>query len=237
MTLLQKLRFLRKYAAIFVGSIFLLGCYMPVGPNVAGVSGSTAEDDPPLPFYSGPRMPVVVLPLGLSKDAAERYPKLRELAVGLGVHNILVDTLYQTGGFTLVEGKANVVKEIMKLQWAHASGIMSEETAIEHGRLTGAKYIVYGEVYDFGVSSHGATVGFVRRRTDTIHIGIQIRMVSIERGDYIPASGTGQSGLTSEQLLFFSEKERFRGSDVGTATRKAIRRAVTTLLERVQEGR
>jgi len=188
-----------------------------------------------LPAYTGKKLPVVVLPLGLSKSAAGKYPRLRDLAVGFGVHNILVDTLYEAGGFTLLEDKPEVIDEMLKRQWADAAGVVSQATAIEHGNLTGAKYILYGEVYDFGVGTVGRSTGMARERTDTVHIGVQIRLVSVSTGEFVPASGTGRSGLTTAALLFADEAEHFRATDIGTATRRAIRRAVGTLIERMPE--
>lgn len=191
------------------------------------------QEEIALPSCKGEKLPVVVLPLGLSKAAAERYPKLRDLAVGFGVHNILVDTLFETGGFILLEDKPEVIDEMLKRQWADAAGVVSQATAIEHGNLTGAKYILYGEVYDFGIGATGRSVGMVRERTDTVHVGLQIRLVSVATGEFVPASGIGMSVLSTPHLLFADESERFRATDIGAATRRAIRRAVVTLVERM----
>lgn len=224
---------LRAAAVLFVGCGLVAGCVAPSADSAG--RGAAEKPEVALPSYAGPKIAAAVLPLGLSREAAERYPKLRELAVGLGVHNILVDTLYDAKCFTLVESREDVLQEILKRQWADAAGLLSQDSAIERGKLTGARYILYGEVYDFGVSSRGESVGLVRRRTDTIHVGVQIRMVSVESGEFVPASGMGQSGLTTERLVFAEESTRFAGTDVGSATRQAVRRAVAELMKRLPE--
>ena len=220
-----------RAAALFLGTLILClqGCRAPRR------AGAPATEVPPPPPNHGPKRPVCVLPLGLSEETAGQYPHLRERAVGFGVHNMLVEALYETKGFTLVEGRPEVLKEILERQWADASGMMSRETAIERGKLTGAKYILYGEVYDFGVSKHGLTVAFGRRRTETVHVGIQIRMVDVETGEFIPASGMGRSGVTTERIVFITEMQRFAATDIGAASRIAIRQAVSTLMARLSE--
>lgn len=217
-------------------AVWLSGCYLPAGHPAAIRDGSSTDvPDIPLPTYSGPKVPIAVLPLGLSKQAAERYPRLREQAVGLGVHNVLVETLYETKGFTLVEEKADIVRDILKRQWASSTGAISERYAIEIGNMTGARYIAYGEVYDFGVRSRGESRGVYRTRTDTVTVGVQIRIVSVSTGEFIPASGSGQAGVISKGLIFGDDTSRFEECGVGKATRLAIRKAVAALMKRFPE--
>lgn len=169
-------------------------------------------------------IPVAVLPLGLTETTSRRYPQLAERNVGLGVHNLLVDRLYDTGRFRFVEEKPEVVADLLDRQWVASTGAVSAESAVQHGRLLGARYVLYGEVYDFGLERLG-TAGAETR------ISIQIRLVDVETSEYVPASGTGE--LRREGDVLSTESElAFTRSTVGLATDRALAAAVETLMRR-----
>ena len=164
--------------------------------------------------YNGPKMVIAVLPLGLSKRAAEKYPDLLKKSVGFGVHNEVVETLYDTGRFRFVEEKPEIIKDVMDRQWMSSAGMVQQARAIELGRMLGASKVVYGEVYDFAqggesVGPGGASTGF------NVRVAVQVRMVDVETLEYIPGSGTGY------------------GRTVGDASRNAIRGAVKKLIDRI----
>lgn len=170
------------------------------------------------------RIPVAVLPLGLTSTTSERYPQLAERNVGLGVHNMLVEHLYDTGRFRFVEEKPDVVADLLDRQWVSSTGAVSAETAVEHGRLLGARYVLYGEVYDFGLRALGSAAAEIR-------IAVQVRLVDVETSEYVPASGAGELRREGEVLATGSEVA-FARSTVGLATDEALGAAVETLMRR-----
>ncbi|MEA3466408.1 MAG: CsgG/HfaB family protein [Thermodesulfobacteriota bacterium] len=164
--------------------------------------------------YTGAKTVVAVLPLGLSDRAAQRYPHLLEKNVGMGIHNMLVDALYDTKRFTFVEDNAGIIKDVMDRQWMSASGMVSQSKAIEMGKMLGATKVIYGEVYDYGEG--GAKIrGFKAQKNLQTRMGIQIRCVDVETLEYIPGSGTGI------------------GSDVSSAANVALQQATASLLRRL----
>ncbi len=169
------------------------------------------------------RVPIAVLPLGLTAATAERYPQLAERNVGLGIHNMLVDRLYDSGRFRMVEDKQEVVDDLVNRQWMAASGGVSKESAVRHGQLLGARWVIYGEVYDF--SSQPLT----KKRSET-RISLQIRLVNVETSEYIPASGAGAE--TRKGKIFRLDQVEFARSTVGQATQLALEEAVPKLLRR-----
>ncbi len=169
------------------------------------------------------RVPIAVLPLGLAAATAERYPQLAERNVGLGIHNMLVDRLYDSGRFRMVEDKQEVVDDLVNRQWMAASGGVSKDSAVRHGQLLGARWVIYGEVYDF--SSQPVT----RKRSET-RISLQIRLVNVETSEYIPASGAGAE--TRKGKIFRLDQVEFARSTVGQATQLALEEAVPKLLRR-----
>lgn len=176
----------------------------------------TAKSSEPVAVkaYSGPKTVVAVLPLGLSDRAAQRYPHLLEKNVGMGIHNMLVDTLYDTRRFTFVEDNAGIIKDVMDRQWMSAGGMVSQSKAIEMGKMLGATKVIYGEVYDYGEG--GAKIrGFKAQKNLQTRMGIQVRYVDVETLEYVPGSGTGI------------------GTDVSSAANLALQQATASLLRRL----
>ncbi len=191
---------------------------------VAGCA-TTYVDEPPkaglitdinkLPKYEGPKVVVAVLPLGLSERAAKAYPHLLAKDVGLGVHNRVVDNLFDSNRFRLVEEKPEVIKDALDRQWMSSAGMVEQSSAVEMGRILGAKKVVYGEVYDYAQGGEQVT-GLSARKELTTRVGIQLRCVDVETLEYIPASGVG------------------RGRDIGEASDQAIKAAVIGLVKRLR---
>lgn len=169
----------------------------------------------PLPKYEGPKVVVAVLPLGLSERAAKAYPHLLAKDVGLGIHNRVVDNLFDTNRFRLVEEKPEVIKDALDRQWMSSAGMVEQSSAVEMGRILGAKKVIYGEVYDYAQGGE-QVMGLSARKELTTRVGIQIRCVDVETLEYIPASGVG------------------RGRDIGEASDLAIRSAVLGLVKRLR---
>lgn len=184
---------------------------------------------PAPPLAAAEPVPVAVLPLGLTEATSRRYPQLAERNVGLGVHNMLVDHLYDTGLFRFVEEKPEVVADLVDRQWVASTGAVASETAVRHGRLLGARYVLYGEIYDFALRELGSAAAETR-------VAVQVRLVDVETSEYIPASGTAE--LLREGTVLGSESEiAFARSTVGRATDQALADAVETLMERFEPAR
>lgn len=185
---------------------------------------SLGADPPPKPA-------IAVLPLGLTADTHARYPQLAERSVGFGLHNLLVEELAKVGRFRFVEEKKEVVEDLLERQWLAASGAVAAESAVAYGKLTGARYVVYGEVVDF------ATRQLKRRRAET-RISVQIRWVDVETSEYVPASGSGRDESRGK-VLVRGDDTQFARSTVGLVSHQAIAQAVAELLRRLdstQEG-
>lgn len=166
------------------------------------------------PPYDGPKTIVAVLPLGLSEKAAKAYPQLLAKEVGFGIHNRVIETLYDTRRFRFVEEKPEVIKDIMDRQWMSSAGMVDQSTAVEMGRILGAKKVIYGEVYDFAEGGEQIS-GFSARNNLYTRMGVQVRCVDVETLEYVPGSGVG------------------KGQDIGDASQKAIESAVVSLVRRL----
>lgn len=183
-------------------------------PETAASDGGGAADD---------RLTVAVLPLGLTATTAERYPQLAKRNVGFGVHNMLVERLYDSGRFRMVEDKPEVIEDLVNRQWLAASGGVTRESAVRHGQLLGARFVVYGEVFDFSSQK-------IKKKLSETRVGLQIRLVDVETSEYVPASGTG--AVARKGRLAPADQVEFARSTIGQATQAALEQAVPALLRR-----
>lgn len=205
----------RRILYLLIGALatlFLAGCASTQA--VEKPQEKSKAELAPLPKYTGPKTVVAVLPLGLSAKAAAAYPHLLTKDVGLGIHNRVVETLFDTNRFRFVEEKPEIVKDVLDRQWLSSSGMVDQATAVKMGKLLGASKVIYGEVYDFAQGGEKIGGGAVAKNLTT-RMGVQVRCVDVETLEYVPGSGTG------------------KGSDVGEASDAAIRAAVDGLIRRL----
>lgn len=173
---------------------------------------------------SDARTPIAVLPLALRPQIRELYPQLAQRSVGLGVHNMLLDRLLEVDRFRFVEENPEVLEDLIERQWLATTGAVSAETAVRQGRLLGASYVVYGEVSQFSSQK-------IEKKTYETRIGIQVRLVDVETGELVPASGTG--AVTRKGAIYTKgDPVEFARSTVGEATQAALAEAVAGLMRR-----
>lgn len=205
-------RSLLRLLGYALAALFLAGC---ASTQVVEKPVETAKaEPPPLVKYTGPKTVAAVLPLGLSARAAAAYPHLLAKDVGLGIHNRVVETLFDTNRFRFVEEKPEIIKDVLDRQWLSSSGMVDQTTAVKMGKLLGARKVIYGEVFDFAQGGEKIGVNGVAKDLTT-RMGVQVRCVDVETLEYVPGSGIG------------------KGRDVGEASEAAIRLAVEGLARRL----
>ena len=184
--------------------------------------------------YSGVKKRIQVVRFGIPADIANKYPELADKRVGWGLCNRIVDGLWQTNMFEFLEEKEEMLNKMLA-QWRLSStGLVTEETVIEPGSLKAPEYLVYAEVFDFGVSHSEQIVGITAKQVDTTVIGVQIRMVDVATGQYIPASATGESKTTGVGI-WASVNLGFDQTTVGMASQDAVNEAIITLISRLKK--
>jgi curli production assembly/transport component CsgG len=195
-------------------------------------SYETADTSKPFPLYNGPKSRVQIIRFGIPQDIISKYPELADKRVGWGLYNRLIDGFYDTNRFEFVEEKKEIQKRILD-QWVLSQkGIIIEEEQIESEGLSAPQYLIYAEVYDFSVSYSEILIGIAMEKVNTTIIGIQIRMVDVATGKYIPASGTGEAKSTAASV-WVNASLPFDQSTVGIASQKAVNTAIRNLLERI----
>ena len=188
--------------------------------------------------YDGPKIPIQILSLGISEDVYAMYPELKDKRVGLGVTNIVVEFLEETNHFTFTEDKTEIKNRMVKQFQASQSGI-TQDKLDGRGKIRLAHYFAYIECYDFSVSED-ETVNMKDGVKNTVvtRLGLQVKFVNAETGEYFTGSGLGEAKTVRELTLMnddnFSEV-KFNQSTIGTSTKKALEIAAGKILLRMHK--
>jgi len=186
--------------------------------------------------YDGPKIPIQILSLGINEEVYTMYPELKDKRVGLGVTNIVVEFLEETNHFLFTEDKTEIKNRMVKQFQASQAGI-TEDKLDGRGKIRLAHYFAYIEVYDFSVSED-ETVNMKDGVKNTVvtRLGLQVKFVNAETGEYFTGSGLGEAKTVRELTLMnddnFSEV-KFNQSTIGTSTKKALEIAASKILVRM----
>jgi hypothetical protein len=186
--------------------------------------------------YEGPKVPIQLLNIGINEEVFAMYPELKDKRVGLGVTNIVVEYLEETNRFTFTEDKTEIKNRMVKQFQASQSGF-TENKLDGRGKIKLARYFVYIEVYDFSVSED-ETINMkdgVKNKVVT-RLGLQVKFVDAETGEYFTGSGLGEAKTVRELTLMNDDnfgEIKFNQSTIGTSTKKALEDASAKIVTRM----
>ena len=201
-------------------------------------SFETAIDISQFMDYEGKQIPIQILKAGISDEIYEMYPELKEKRVGLGVANISMEYLENLNRFKFTEDKTEIKNRMVKQFQASQAGI-TQDKLDGRGKIRLAHYFVYIECYDFSVSED-ETVNMKDGVKNTVvtRLGLQVKFVNAETGEYFTGSGLGDAKTVRELTLMnddnFSEV-KFNQSTIGTSTKKALEIAAGKILLRMHK--
>jgi hypothetical protein len=189
-----------------------------------------------LPEYHGTPIPIQLLNIGVTPELYESFPELKDKRVGLGLTNIVVEYLEFTERYTFTEDKTEIKNRMVKQFQASQSGI-TEDKLDGRGKIRLAHYFVYVEVYDFSVSED-ETIKLKDgiKNTLTTRLGLQVKFVNAETGEYFTASGLGEASTVREMTLLNDEnlsEVKFNQSTIGITTKKALETACSRIVSRM----
>ena len=199
--------------AFFAAFLFVLSC--------AGSGKETNGDDEtkpktlPAQTYSGKKIVVVVM------DFETKVPG-QGWQVGHGASDMLITALVKSKKYDVYErDKLNAIMREQKLQM---SGAVDMSTAVQMGKLVGAKYIITGAVTEYGMATSGAhgggwfDVGKKRYRAT-----VDVRAVNVQTGRIAFAdTGSGELKSTAVSVLGFGGGEDFDAKKASESMRMAI---------------
>jgi curli biogenesis system outer membrane secretion channel CsgG len=198
--------------AFLAAFLFVLSC--------AG-SGKETKDDEAQPRtlpaydYKGRKIPVVIM------DFETRVPG-HGWRVGQGASDMLVTALVKTKKYRVYERER--LKSIMKEQKLQMSGAVDQSTAVQIGKLVGAKYIITGAVTEFGVAKSGAHGGgWFDVGKQHYRATVDVRAVSVKTGEIVFAdTGSGALKSRSVKVLGIGGGESYDEKKASESMRMAI---------------
>lgn len=172
-----------------VAASLLAGCGGTISYPDKDVTPVSAIEFPP---YTGPKVRIAVLPVGLSPSATVEYPDytttLRQKGIGSSMWHYLDASLQKTGRFEFEHIPEGAVEKIIEEQWFGQTDMVDPSTALKLGNIKQARYFIYGTVIGFWPEEQKRVAG-----SDTVvyHITVAIRYVDGETLEYVSATGEG----------------------------------------------
>jgi curli biogenesis system outer membrane secretion channel CsgG len=228
----------RRIVSILGVCLLGWGCAASVGPHGSVPQPAAAVEPVRFPPYRGPRQKIHVVQINIPADDIKRYPELGEKRVGFGLSNILVETLFDTGRFTFLEDKEQILKRLVELWELTEDGLLVKNPVAPETALQAPDLLVYAQVFDFVACSPVESIGLTSKTlTCVTSVGVQVRIANTATGEYIPGSTDplspeGKYVHTVNLPLFGDSRLSFDQSAVGKATFKATQYAVLKALQR-----
>jgi curli biogenesis system outer membrane secretion channel CsgG len=157
---------------------------------------------------------------------------------GRGMSDMLTTALVQSGSFSVMEREQ--LDQVIAEQNLGQSGMVTQQTAPQLGKLLGVAAIVYGSVSEFGYSESSTGGGIAGLgggiSKTTARVAIDVRMIDTTTGEIILAETADadrtQMGLKLRTEDFtFGHDGKFDETLVGKATREAIDKLVESITE------
>jgi curli biogenesis system outer membrane secretion channel CsgG len=228
----------RQIACLMIIGLLAWGCATSEGPLGTVQTTSPEVEGVRFPPYRGPKHKIQVVQINIPADDIKNYPELGEKRVGFGLSNILVETLFDTGRFTFLEDKEQILKRLVELWELTEDGILVKDPVTSTTALQAPAFLVYAQVFDFVACSPVERVGLVNKNlTCVTSVGVQVRIANAATGEYIPGSTDplsreGKYVHTVNLSLFGDNRLAFDQSAVGKATLNATQYSVLKALQR-----
>lgn len=148
---------------------------------------------------------------------------------GEGMADMLTTELVKSGKYVVME--RTEISNIIEEQKLGQSGLVTQESAVEMGKLLGVELALMGAVTEFGWTKQdqggrirGVSVGVKRQKAT---VAVDVRFVNTTTGQILAADNVRKeksaSGLSiSTPEIGFRDRTDFDNSLVGKATREAI---------------
>ncbi len=228
----------RRLVPLLIAALALAvgGCATPPPPAAQASAPVMEEPAVQFPPYDGPKRRVQVVEIQIPEKDLEHYPELAEKRVGFGLSSILVEALFDSGRFDLLEGQDEILKRHLNLWQRTADGFYLRDQP--PAGLAAPEFLVYAKVFDFVPCSPEERIGLSGKQLSCVtSVGVQVRIENTA-GQYVPGTTDPLSPqaryVHSKTLsLLGSPQTAFDQSAVGKATWKAMRYALLQALTRL----
>lgn len=224
---------MKKTLLPLLALVFLTSCASSVTVENFEADYESQKSIYDVEYNTGERTPIQLANLSVTKEVLDTYPGLADKRVGLGLTNRILENFEETGFFKYTEEKDDILNQMIDKWELSDAGLAAGGTEIKTGTLVLPKFFVYAELYEFSVETEEVVERLNTSISNTTRVGFQIRLVSVENGEYIVASGLGQATQKGAGFLANPEME-FAESTVGIATQKSLETATVNLISRAK---
>ncbi len=177
----------------------------------------------------GRKKRIAVLDFNDQTNTRSRFRWYNYKHVGEGVMDMVITELVKSGRYRVME--RSQIDAILQEQGMQQSGVMTQETAVEVGKLLGVELAVFGNVTEFGYSKGKQNVSIpgvnVKVGNNKATVAIDLRIVSITTGEILTAENVREEKSATSigvdtRKIDFSDQKSFDESVVGKAARKAV---------------
>ena len=159
-------------------------------------------------------------------------------SVGEGMSDMLVTALVKTGRYQIFERQE--INKIIEEQKLGMSGLVTQQSAAQVGKMLGVEVAIFGAVTEFGHTQQ-TTGGRLKKKafglgisSSKATVAVDVRFVNTKTGEIVSAENVrkakSKKGLALDTKDFnFKDRSKFDESLVGKATREAIEAIVQML--------
>ncbi len=172
--------------------------------------------------------------IGLTNEVKD--PSWHDARVGMGLRNVLAELFFDTGRFVLLEDQPEIQQRLDALAeaaWALEAKKYDFRSEVDSVRTLASGYVAYGRVFYFGRPRSKVSLGPLHAHSRTVLIRVEVTLEEVKTGERIRARGEGKAKTVAKTAIFSFREEAVEldKTNVGTATRRALREAVEKVME------
>ncbi|MFZ5569599.1 MAG: hypothetical protein ACOZF0_04305 [Thermodesulfobacteriota bacterium] len=188
---------------------------------------------PPAPLSSAetksPAKSLVVIGV---KNEVDR-PELENQLIGHGISSLLLQKLFDTGGYVPIENNPEIIAAIngmIQRQWAGKDQFHTPADAARISEELHSDAVAYAKIIHCGISRSKGMIGIFSKARTMVRIEIEIYLQE-KNAEIKTARGEGEAATDSSALFYDirDNKIYFDQTSLGRATQKAIDAAVEQL--------
>lgn len=182
----------------------------------------------------GKKKRIAVLTFDDKTDGSGRWWHYKH--VGDGVTDMIVTELVKDGQYKVIE--RTQINKLIQEQQLQNSGFVSEQSAVELGKLLGVELAIFGAVSEFGYSKGKQKVGLTKLKLgvgkNKAVVAIDLRIINVETGEILSADNVREEksstsvGVNTRKVNYSNQKQ-FDESIVGKAARAAVERIIKVI--------
>lgn len=172
--------------------------------------------------------------IGLTNEVKDA--SWRDARVGMGLRNVLAELFFDTGRFVLLEDQPEIQQRLGALAeaaWALEAKKYDFRSEVDSVRTLASGYVAYGRVFYFGRPRSKVSFGPIHAHSRTVLIRVEVTLEEVKTGERIRERGEGKAKTVAKTAIFSFREQAVEldKTNVGTATRRALREAVKKVME------